>query len=94
MAQEPFRHDLPTHAQAAAMREKAEAEKAARVTRVARWRTAGIWVFGFIGSAMAGGAIFDLLSSYHRDNSMGIIAGACIFGCTRLWLAERGLRNP
>jgi hypothetical protein len=89
MAQAPFRHDLPTHAQSAAMREKAEAEKAIRAARLARWRTIGIWAFGMTGSAMIGAIVTQNFVPFPRDVGLGVIAGACTFGCARLCLSER-----
>jgi hypothetical protein len=94
MAQAPFRHDLPTHAQIMTAREKAAAEAAAKDARLAQWRTIGIWAFGMVGSAMIGGFVVQNAGPFSHDPSPGLIAGPCIFGCARLWLTERRLRKP
>lgn len=93
MAQAPFRHDLPTHAQAMAAREIAEADRASDAAVYARWRTAGIWAFGMVGSAMIGGFVAQNSMPFPHDPSPGLIAGPCIFGCARLWLTEHRLRK-
>lgn len=92
MAQPPFDHNAPTHAQVSEQRAKEQKIKDEKQRREDLLRTVGIWIFGLVGCAAIGGIIGVKLSPYQNDASLGLLAGACVFGCARLWLAERRLR--
>jgi len=59
-------------------------------------RTIAIWVFGLIAGLIIGGFLggaFDAEFNPHTTVSYnsfaGGIAGMCVFGCLRLWLAGK-----
>lgn len=57
-------------------------------------RTLGIWTFGIIGCAVAGGMIGDLIKPYGGGDLGGAIVGICAFSCLRLWVAPRKPQSP
>ena len=55
-------------------------------------RSIGIWIFGLIASALIGAFIASRLGPHGSVNeyfNYGLIAGACAFACTKLWLGKR-----
>jgi hypothetical protein len=51
------------------------------------WRVIGIWFSGLVASGLLGGIFVDWLLPYRGDAELGIIAGAALFCCVRLWRA-------
>ncbi len=54
-------------------------------------RVIGIWLFGIPGFAAIGAMVGENVRDHwgHDMGLMGAVAGAAIFGCLRLWLADR-----
>jgi hypothetical protein len=67
-------------------------------------RTLAIWIFGLLASMIIGGMIgaqLDVLAlrneysfNDHNNAVFGILAGAFIFACLRLWLAAPTKKPP
>jgi hypothetical protein len=53
-------------------------------------RTLGIWVFGLLASAIAGGLIGSKFDDGYSSSSgfWGFLAGVLAFACVRLWLGQ------
>jgi hypothetical protein len=56
-------------------------------------RTIGIWVFGLLGSGIAGGLIAVAMIEPVFQNQLftaacGVLSGLCAFACLRLWTGD------
>ena len=54
-------------------------------------RTIAIWIFGVLGSGIAGSLVGEALT-YNGELS-GFLAGAFIFTCFRLWLTPNSRKS-
>lgn len=58
-------------------------------------RIVALWIFGLVGSTIAGGIVGSALTHDDTGTFFGLLGGCCIFACVRLWLApQRPAREP